>query len=447
MHDCVIPRYLYAHITLKGYWNPAGGHTHPYLETLTRRLTEDPLLASRVRSITFPDPWDAEDDENEEVENDDEDEQVDDESTNSIRRASLQDVEPCDNYYDFVPVEEGKIVSMMERDNDMAVARLLSAVPNLEILDIVAPSYAAIHTLGVFERATTAVQGANDMARQPLQNLRVIAYHNDSSDYPRSFSYPLSFFRLPSVRELFLSGLSVEDGEEDMFDEDDLSKTLPTGCSAVEILELYDCRLYLVELQTILRSCRSLRTLIYEIEWQFFEESYTSDGLQRALSGQEETLENLWIDFAHGPQIWTLPYEPEFLLPWPAFSGFRKLKNLRIGTWIFFRSSSVYESTLGPEDDYDDENIEASVPDLGSLLPPCLDHLYIGHTTRRPHMLVKALENLVFLKSTYVPALKYITFEASAVGNDQGPCLERLKLLAVAMGVGLQICEHIDAVW
>ncbi|KAL8831590.1 MAG: hypothetical protein Q9170_005231 [Blastenia crenularia] len=447
LHGAVIP-----YLTHKA---PGGGHYHPGLRGLTSRLVADPVLAACVRSIGFPNAWKY----NEFHIDDDEfdfkywaDEYSDGEGGMCIGGREIGICRP----------EPAQVAKYSE--DGMHVARVLLAVSNLQVLDIVAPCYNAERAPTLFECASPGVtdltldsrhfalpknsrllfkQAIREMSSafqggRPLQHLRVIACtFNDDQELMLRNSLAL-FLRLPSLREILVqtvhSGKSREDEGVWTWSPDCISSTR----SGVERLEMRKCVLTDSEIGAILLCCSSLKTFLYD----FFDDNLgfagsegdlTMPGLRKALSATETNLENLWIDCANKRNDFGVGLDYLYLMP--PLSCFQKLKNLKVGMFLLF-GTPTQPHTMDKDFNLDEISFDdAALPVLAQLLPQSVETIYISHTAGKLSMLVMAFENLLLIQSCHMPRLRVITFEAFLTGNPQAPSLDKLCDLAAAAEV------------
>ncbi|KAL8717251.1 MAG: hypothetical protein Q9225_005492 [Loekoesia sp. 1 TL-2023] len=478
-HDLVIP-HLYAHIKLKIHRAPKrGGHYHPGLRTLTSRLMGDPILASKVRSITFPNAW--KDDEIRKFEKfhyladnnsgSDGGRLIRSGRVGSCEQEFAQDQtalthEIVLNTGDAARTvwRERSVRSTEHKDEDMHIAMLLLVASNLEILDIVSPCLDLDGSLRVFERALYDLPGfamgekpSHDidlsmeefqralnrsrgaaLDQRPFQHLKIVVCTFNHDQDCMAFVAISLFLRLPCIRDILVqSASSYSYVDDDRFWR---SPTSDFGQSTVERLELRHCALGEWEVEAFLCSCTSLKTFVYDFErcvldYGSDETDLSMPGLEKALSATEATLESLWVDCAdvlRGDIA-----RADDCARMSSLSQFKALKNLKIGMFVVFGVHAMDDGFSQNENHLDDSEL----PVLAHLLPQSLETIYISHTNGRLGILVRALENLLLVKLSCMPRLKSIAFEAFLTGNDQAPTLKKLHDLAVAADVEIRTLD------
>ena len=469
-HNIVLP-HLFSHITLRIREAPEGGHHHPGLWGLIDRLMNNSLLASSVRSITFPDAWEYNElyalNESGSFVNGNEDNAFQfvggckqgpiPEQIRPTNRAILEAAPAALSAEEMRHTVTVKAYAEHEWTY-LQTAMLLLAVPNLEILDIVSPCLDPDRVLRLFERASHQLpcvdllprtshavdhsmislqqalykSGGASLTARPFQHLKVLAWTlNEDQPEMLSFAFPV-FLCLPAIREILLLSVNCDKASND---QRAWTSTYPAyGPSTAERLELRNCPLGEHDIKLALHACTSLRTFLYDFELYIFNiyEPYQYLNiieLIQALSTSKETLENLWIDGS--PEEFDQSFGDDSNFCIPSLKKFHRLKNLMLGMFLLFGRSTIDDDDGSSH--LDDPFEDSELPVLADILPQSVESIYISRSTGRLTMLAKALENLLMVKAACVPRLRTITFEAFLTGNV--PSFSKLYELAAAVEV------------
>ncbi|KAL8811302.1 MAG: hypothetical protein Q9223_001819 [Gallowayella weberi] len=387
LHDIVLPE-LYTHLTLQ-----PDEEGYKQLRLLTFRLLTNISLASCVRSITLDEEWHTES----WYPNPPISDNVSDKDFMPMVAKHIKDWPESDR--------EEWIEHLERNDQDAIVALLLHTVLDLEIMHIVIPPINSDTFTKVFE-AAVAKDAPSNTSLPRLQNLRVVINSCNEDKYGISTELLYYYLQLPSIREVYVHRIGT-DSDADKFMP--LCCLEPGSCSTLEHLELRDSKLSAEDVKATLAACSNLKSFVYDLGWSHISYcNYSLTALRDALSANETTLENLWIDYWGDGTCW---YDRDDLTPISSLKEFKKLKNLKVGMYVFF----------GPEEDrglseggHEEQPVNASgLPDLASILPESLETLYFANTDWRANTLMPALWTLLSAKKVCMPKLKEIAFEAS----------------------------------
>ena len=223
-----------------------------------------------------------------------------------------------------------------------------------------------------------------------------------------------SFLQIASLREFHGEQIYIEQLYDDKANRG--LATFESATISLDHLEIREGSLSATELPNLLRASRNLKTIVYEVELISYR-VYSPPEIREALTLNQNSLENLWLDLFDGSEYF--PYSQE-LLPMSTLSSFTVLKNLCVGMHVFFGDAS---------------NGRTYSPDLASLMPASIETLYFSRTKRRVNRLTSALEKLLQAKQSHTPRLRMIAFEADITGGDSAFDYSRLDFLAKESGV------------
>ncbi|KAL8798349.1 MAG: hypothetical protein Q9182_006737 [Xanthomendoza sp. 2 TL-2023] len=419
LHDLVLPE-LYTHLTLQRHEK-----RYEKLRLLTFRLLTNNSLASCVYSITLDEAWGV--------------------------GCFLKNPPFSDNISDkdFMPTVAKHIkdwpetdreewIELLERNTeDAMLALLLHTVLNLQIMHIVIPP-SSTYTFTKLFKAAADKDPRYITAPRRLQNLRVIISSCDADMYGTSTELLYYYLQLPSICEIYVHNI----GTGYLQDEKGFPLTcLKSGsCSTLEHLELRDSKLGAKMVKAMLATCSNLRTFVYELGRDHISCcKYSLTALRDALSANEATLENLWIDYWDDESYWA--YNTAELTPISSLKDFKKLKNLRVGMYVFFGTG---EEGDGSEGGQEEPPVNApGLPDLASILPESLETLYFADTQWRVDTLITALWSLLSVKIVCMPKLKEIAFEAKIETGCSllGDSMLSMENLASEVGVRVRVIE------
>ncbi|KAL8680453.1 MAG: hypothetical protein Q9186_003351 [Xanthomendoza sp. 1 TL-2023] len=421
LHDLVRPA-LYTHLALE-----RGDDFYKHLRLLTYRILTDASLASQVRSITLDEEWDINSGEDSEV---------------SI---SDQDFMPmAENYLkDWEGHDRMRWTEQLEQNNeDAMLALLFHAVPFLEVMHIVLTPYCADTFTKVLQTAV-AKDISSDASIQRFQNLHVVINNCDDDKYGTDTDLLCYYLQLPSIREIYVQNVgsyNIEEYADYREIKDSPLTSLECGtCPTVRHLELRDSKLNTMDVKATLAACSNLKTFIYDLGWGNISYcDYSLVALRDALAANEATLENLWIDHWGEESYWVDDIDD--LTPMSSLKEFKKLKNLKVGMYVFFGA----RENLGGEGGHTEQTINVlELPDLASILPESLETLYFAGTQGRLDTLTTALWRLLTAKKNYMPNLKEIAFETACETSRPMPGSSTWKMqnLGTEVGVGVRVIE------
>ena len=230
-------------------------------------------------------------------------------------------------------------------------------------------------------------------------------YTSSDDKYGVSPSLIGRFLQLPYIRAIFAFFVGSEEENEDA---NKALLTLPKGSSAIAHLELKESRLSTPDITNMLMAPIALTTFIYETGTGYLswcDISFTA--LRDALTLQEHSLENIWLDYEHQYEV-CFTDESDFA-PMRSFASFTKLKSLRIATVFIFGG----EKTGYIDQQYRNEMLHRRLTDV---FPATLEVLHFSHCQDHFSHLSVALEELPSHASMHVPKLNKIILEGS--GNE-----------------------------
>ncbi|KAL8722270.1 MAG: hypothetical protein Q9225_001217 [Loekoesia sp. 1 TL-2023] len=313
------------------------------------------------------------------------------------------------------------------------MALLFHTLLNVEIVDIVTPPFGADFFSKVFERAVDK-DGPADASVQRFRNLRIVINRRKDAKYRMPIDLLARYIRFPSIRKIYMSKVASKD-----FDGNPLGSLKPGSCPTVEHLELHESQLNGEDLEKMLGACSGLKTFVYDLGWSDDSEcSYSLPELRKSLSANTQTLENLWIDY--WDDYWCdvedgLGRVDDFT-PISSLYEFRRLKNLKVGMYVFFGINEGYTRIHEEK-----EVVESQLPDLAKILPESLEIILFVETNGRIGILARALEKLLQVKETCLPELREIAFEAKLTGNKNTPSLKNLEDLAASSEITLRMID------
>ncbi|KAL8912151.1 MAG: hypothetical protein Q9171_002785 [Xanthocarpia ochracea] len=459
LYGSVLPE-LYTHLSLTEVYSNTRFWSK--LRLLTSRILSDPILASHVRSIIFEKEWncdwlpygddgDGDEDEN----NDDNDNDRDGRNEQSDTAGHLEtgneesiDAKAAgDDMSDLLhllqPMSASDRDELLKGHNkDALMALLVQAVPNLKIMSLVIPPGQATILTKVIERA--ASDRTDPQARPSIKTfsrLQVVISSRHTRGPSMNTDLLYHYIRLPAIRQICMQCVDSPDSTKKQ--QFPLATLEHGSCPTVEHLELRENNINNAkDLKGMLAACSNLRTFVFEFQYQEDDiPKELTEQLRESLSAKTETLENLWLDY-EGDETYSQSCM-DGLAASLSLTGFRKLKNLKVGMHVFF--GNWWDRTDEPVHATRDAMVE--LPDLGKILPESLETLYILNTHLRVKVLVKALHNLLSVKQICLPNLREIAFNffpAFPVQIDYSSARKSLQDMAVRAEVQLRIVDIVE---
>ncbi|KAL8924379.1 MAG: hypothetical protein Q9172_002726 [Xanthocarpia lactea] len=410
------------------------------LRLLTSRILSDHILASHVRSLIFEKEW---------IENNDDNDNGRDGRNKYSGTAgcletgneeSIDTKAAGDDMPDLLHLLQPMSVSdrdelLKGHNKDALMALLVQAIPNLKIMNLVIPSGQANIFTKVVERV--AAVRTDPQARPPIQTfsrLQVVINSRHVQGPSMNTDLLYHYIRLPAIRQICMQCVDSSDSTESQ--QFPLAMLEYGSCPTVEHLELRENKINAKDLKGMLAACSNLRTFVFEV-YYYGDNSpkELTEQLRESLSAKTETLENLWLDH-EGDETYS-EGRMGGLITSPSLTGFRKLKNLKVGMCVFF--GHWWDGTDEPTHATQDAMVE--LPDLGKILPESLETLYIMNTFYRVKVLIKALHNLLSVKQIYLPNLREIKLSIFPTIIDHSSARKSLQDMAVCAGVQLRIVE------
>ena len=371
----------------------------PHLKPFTIHILKNPKLASHVRSFAMDQCWVYH------LSSDWESHGVDENVQGVLSRSNLSHEE-----------QEQWIRSLERNVEDAYLTLLLSSLPNLERLDLMLPGLYADRFEKLIQNAAKTKNVFH--THSAFSQLRVVINNCIDHIYGSSPTLLSGYLQLPSVREFYGQNVGSYDDEAHTG-----LATLESASHPLVHLELRESRLNATDLTNLLRACKNIKTFVYELGWGHINwPMYSTPELGKALSWIDTSLENLGLDY-EGECYFS---SDDDLSPIGTLSNFKRLKNLRAGTYVFFGEESFAWAETGGEQ---------RTLNLASLMPASIETLYFSHTEGMVHALTRSLEKLLQAKESCTPKLRRITFEADITGEDCAFDYSRLDFLAKEVGV------------
>ncbi|KAL8855433.1 MAG: hypothetical protein Q9178_007922 [Gyalolechia marmorata] len=446
LYGSVLPE-LYTHLCLTEVYPKTRFRSK--LRLLTSRILSDPILASHVRSLRFQREWDY--DWQPYCDDKDEDENNDDNNNGRDGRNEYSDTAGCletgneesidtkaagDDMLDLLNLLQPMSVSdrnelLKGHNKDALMALLVQAVPNLKIMSLVIPSRQANIFTKVFEEAAAVRTGPQ--ARPPIQTfsrLQVVINSRHVQEPSMKTDLLYNYIRLPAIRQICMQCVDSSGSTENQ--QFPLATLEHGSCPTVEHLELRENKINVKDLKGMLAACSNLRTFVFEVEYYQYSPKELTEQLWESLSAQTETLENLWLEYEGDEEGRMYGLNAS-----PSLTGFRKLKNLKVGMCVFY--GHWRDGKDEPVHTTRDATVE--FPDLGKILPESLETLYILRTYPRVKVLMRALHNLLSVRKICLPNLREIKLSIFPTRFDYSSARKRLQDMAVRAEVQLRIVE------
>ncbi|KAH6711879.1 hypothetical protein BKA61DRAFT_611744 [Leptodontidium sp. MPI-SDFR-AT-0119] len=401
MNRLVIPE-LYASID----FNRASSDTGvEFLIPLTYHLLNNPDLATLVRSLSIRDVFGSVEDDLI---------PLDEGGDNDFRKgwpstADLKDIDALlrGAVGDVEDIEEGKAKLFNAvrdgSDEGSIIVILISKLPNLRSLDIVGGmTNAGRELLRFFQRV--AKRKAPFDRNHVLTKLSDVLVSGWDEKYPNSPDLLGAYLELPSIRRLH----GYQMGNNDQTKVTEAMGALGTGSSPVEELELRASQLYGLDLDRVLKSCRNLKTFIYEVghAWAWYP-LRTSD-IMNSMTAVEKTLENLVLE--HSEYVTDNAEDGEDSLTAVSLANFKELRCLNISA-LFLGGFKQNEKA-----------------DLRSIFPASLETLHITHLgdpTFCVPWIPSALQQAIEHKDLVFPGLRKLTLQGAFLSHSYR--LEEIK--------------------
>ncbi|KAK0101211.1 hypothetical protein ONS95_012807 [Cadophora gregata] len=405
---------LYSNIDLEGS-NGASGTK--FLIPLTYHLLKNTSLAAMVQTFAMRDMFSSEDegdlvplcegrDSNSRKGGPDDQMDVD-----SLLMKAVADVEDAK--------EEEKLFKIVLEGSDegLIIALLISKLPNLRRLQIVGDMMDAqeriLHFIQRISRRDTPFD-----KKPVLTKLTDVLISGWDEKYPNPPDMIGAYMELPSIRRVHCYQLG--NNEQDAVTES--LGTLGIATSPVEELELRGSQLYAADLDKILKSCRNLKTFIYEVGHAWAWYTVRTSDIMDSMKAVEKTLENLVLD--HSEYIGDAAEDIDHLSAL-SLAAFDKLRYLKI--------SAMFLGGFKKEVKYD----------LGRTFPASLEELhvtYVGDQTYCPSWIPAALQDVIERKETVFPAMMKLTLQGAFLTNaDRLDAIKALVQTARKKGVEIVI--------
>ena len=454
LYRTVLPE-LYTHLSVTEAYSLTRFRFN--LRLLASRILPDPILASHVRSLIFGKKWDYDYDWPPFCYDKEEDENKNDNNNGRDGRDEYSDTAGCletgneesidtkaagDDMPDLLHLLQPMNVSDRKKllkghNKDALMALLIQAVPNLEIMNLVIPSRPsrqANNFTKVFEKAAAVRTGPQ--ARPPIQTfsrLQVVINSRHVRGPSMNTDLLYHYIRLPAIRQICMQCV---DSSDPTGNQQFPLATLEYGsCPTVRHLELRENKINAKDLKGMLAACSNLRTFVFEVQYYTFSPKELTEQLRESLSAKTETLENLWLEYegdAEGRMYG--------LTASPSLTGFRKLKNLKVGMCVFYGNWRDGKD----EPVHTTGNATVEFPDLGKILPESLETLSILRTYSRVQVLMRAMHNLLSVSKICLPNLREIKLSIFPTRFDYSAARKRLQDMAVRAEVRLLIVEAED---
>ncbi|KAH7318933.1 hypothetical protein BKA65DRAFT_513494 [Rhexocercosporidium sp. MPI-PUGE-AT-0058] len=211
-------------------------------------------------------------------------------------------------------------------DESSIIAILISKLPNLRTLDVVGDTMrAAGCELLRFVKRVVKREAPFD-EKPVLTKLSDILVCGCNYNYPNSSELLGACLELPSIRRLYAYHL----GNDEHNKITETIAALGTDTSLVEELELRGSHLYAPDLDRVLKSCKYLKTFIYEVgpAWTWYP-LRTSD-IMNSMTAVEKTLENLVLE--HSKSVANRADDGDGELTAVSLAMFKQLQYLKIST-------------------------------------------------------------------------------------------------------------------
>ncbi|KAL5315219.1 hypothetical protein ACEPPN_017870 [Leptodophora sp. 'Broadleaf-Isolate-01'] len=289
-------------------------------------------------------------------------------------------------------------------DEGSIIVILISKLPNLRSLDIGGGVMNAGRELLRFVKRVAKREAPFD--RRPvltkLSNVLVSGWNKKRSNLPDFLGACLE---LPLIRRLH--GGQVRNYNQDRVTE--TMEALGSGTSPVEELELRASRLYGPDLERVLKSCRNLKTFIYEVgpasaAWYPLR---TSD-IMNSMKAVENTLVNLVLE--HSEYVRDDAEDEEEGLTVVSLANFKELRYLKIST-LFLGGFQQVERA-----------------DLSRIFPASLKTLhltYLGDWFFCVPWMPSALQQTIEHKDVVLPELRKLTLQGDFLIHTER--LEEIK--------------------
>ncbi|PVH73173.1 hypothetical protein DL98DRAFT_58015 [Cadophora sp. DSE1049] len=422
---------LYVNIDLKG---AAADEGNKFLIPLTYHLLKNPDLASMVHSFSIRDVFSCEEDDLIPLDEGADTEYrkgwpADQEDLDTLLKRIVADVEDTEE-------EQEKLLNFLREGSDegLIIAVLLSKLPDLRKLDIVGSMMSV--EKGFLRFMQRVAKRETPFDRNPVltklaEVLICVRYSSKILHPPLSISdfmqgwdekYPNSpdmigaYMELPSIRRVH--GYQLGNNDQETVTES--LGALGTGTSPVEELELRQTQLYAADLDKILKSCRNLKTFIYEVGHAWAWYTLRTSDIMNSMKAVEKTLEKLVFD--HSEYVGDAA-EGHDELGAVSLASFEKLRYLKI--------SAMFLGGFKQEVKFD----------LRQTFPAALEELhvtYVGDPTYCPKWVPAALQEVMGRKEAVFPAMRKLTLQGAFLNN--GDRLDAIKpLVQRTRGKGLEV--------
>lgn len=402
---------LYDSVDLKG-GNGDGGNK--FLIPLTYHLLQNSDLASMVHSFSIRDVFTCEEDDLIPLGSEGEDTEyrkgwpADQEDVDSLLERAVADVVDTEK-------EQERLYDILREGSDegLTIGILISKLPNLRRLDIIGSMMSAEKRILSFLQRIAKREVPFD--KKPVltklaEVLICVRYSSKTLHPPMSISnfmqgwdekYPNSpdmigaYMELPSMRRIH--GYQLGNNDQDAVTES--LGALGIGTSPVEEIELRETQLYAADLDKILKSCRNLKTFIYEVGHAWAWYTLRTSDIMNSMKAVEKTLENLVFD--HSEYVGDAA-EGQDELGAVSLAAFDKLRYLKI--------SAMFLAGWKQETKFD----------LKQTFPTALEELhvtYVGDPIYCPAWVPKALQEVMERKETVFPGLKKLTLQGALLNN------------------------------
>ncbi|KAH7378168.1 hypothetical protein BKA64DRAFT_688076 [Cadophora sp. MPI-SDFR-AT-0126] len=411
LNRLVIPA-LYAAIDLKG---GAADEGNKFLVPLTYHLLKNPDLASMVHSFSIRDVFSCEQDDLI---------PLDEGADTEYRKGWPADQDELDILLQKVVPDLEDAAEEQERllkvlkgasDEGLIIATLISKLPNLQKLDIVGTMMSVEKGLLRFIQRVAKREPPFDK-KPVLTKLKEVLISGWDEKYPNSPDMIGAYMELPSIRRIHGFQLGNNDQEEVT----ESLGALGIATSPVEELELRQTQLYAADLDRILKSCRNLKTFIYEVGHSWAWYTLRTSDIRNSMKAVEKTLENLVFD--HSEYVGDAAEDHDELNA-VSLAKFEKLRYLKISAMFLggFKQDVKF--------------------DLRRTFPATLEELYvtyIGDPVYCPKWVPAALQEVFERKETVLPALRKFTLQGAFLNNADR--LDAIKpLVQTAKGKGLEV--------
>jgi hypothetical protein len=274
--------------------------------------------------------------------------------------------------YKFCDDEFEEFITLVENGSseDAVITLLLTRLPNLRRLRLEVPPE-SVYLDGLFQDQALPIRlrpiGLPALAR--LEEVMIIG----QAGIHASASWAGACFNLPALQRVYCSNVGIR------FDDPiEYRSAFDKRSSSVTEIELRSCTLHHRDLDKLVRSCKQLKTFIYELssEWQLDEMNWIRIVLNRA----KDDLQNLCLYDAWGK---TSSDHTELFKPMH-FSDFGNLRFMKISVWLLFGEQDLkgYEedhiiATLDPSS----RPAESVKSRLINAMPPTLQRLHVSDCT------------------------------------------------------------------